>query len=220
MSNAWPMTATPLERTLKLPWAQLPARKPRSHLRLRAGSSADCEELFRAKEVNKRMKDKAAHACHALFRARLFEEMRLRKGTATAEHLKVVLGVYRRAAFPLKGRRADDTMAEPLESNSLELRIAFHNAVSRFQDWTTNVAEPKVKLLGRFCPISEVCEQVANLSNLLPEFILSVLYKETKAADDVLALKSDNTYRGAGRHLLRLIERRKDEIRRQKTLKS
>ena len=41
-------------------------------------------------------------------------------------------------------------MAEPLESNSLELRMAFHNAVSRFQDWTANVAEPKVKLRGGF----------------------------------------------------------------------
>ena len=111
-------------------------------------------------------------------------------------------------------------MAEPLETNSLEVRIAFHNALSRFQDWTANVAEPKVKLRGRFCPISEVCEEVANLSNLLPEFILSILYKETKADDDVLALKLDETYRGAGRHLLRLIERRKDEIRRRKALKS
>jgi hypothetical protein len=111
-------------------------------------------------------------------------------------------------------------MVELLETNSLELRIAFHNAVSRFQDWTANVAEPKVKLRGRFCLISEVCEKVANLSNPLPEFILSILYKETKADDDVLALKLDETYRGAGRHLLRLIERRKNEIRRWKALKS
>ena len=97
-------------------------------------------------------------------------------------------------------------MAEPLERNSLELRMAFHNAVSRFQDWTANVAEPKVRLHGRFRPISEVCEEVANLSNLLP--------------DDVFALKLDETYRGAGRHLLRLIERRNDENRRRKALKS
>jgi hypothetical protein len=32
------------------------------------GALADYEQLFRAQEVNKRMKDKAAHACHALFR--------------------------------------------------------------------------------------------------------------------------------------------------------
>ena len=55
-------------------------------------------------------------------------------------------------------------MAEPLETNSLELHMAFHNAVSRFQDWTANVAEPRVKLRGKFCPISEVCAEVANLS--------------------------------------------------------
>jgi hypothetical protein len=64
-----------------------------------------------------------------------------------------------------------------------------------------------------------VCEEVANLSNLLPEFIRSILYKETKADDDVFALKLDETYRGAGRHLLRLVEMRKDEIRRLRALK-
>ena len=107
-------------------------------------------------------------------------------------------------------------MAEQSASNSLELRIAFHNAVSRFQDWTADVAEPKVRFCGRFCPLSEVCSEIADLSDPLPEAILSVLYKETKAGDDMLALKMDETYRGAGRHLLRLIERRKDEFRRRK----
>jgi hypothetical protein len=41
-------------------------------------------------------------------------------------------------------------MADLSESNTLELRTAFHNAVSRFQAWTADVAEPKVKLHGRF----------------------------------------------------------------------
>jgi hypothetical protein len=27
---------------------------------------ADCEEIFKAQELNRRMKDKAAHACHIL----------------------------------------------------------------------------------------------------------------------------------------------------------
>jgi hypothetical protein len=103
-------------------------------------------------------------------------------------------------------------MAKLSESNTLELRIAFHNAVARFQDWTTDVAEPRVKLHGRFCPISELCEEVANLSDPLPESILSILYKATHAGDDILVLKMDETYRGAGRHLLRLIAKRKDEI--------
>jgi hypothetical protein len=57
---------------------------------------ADCEEIFRAQETNKRMKDKAAHACHALCRARLVEEIQRRKGTRLAEHLKLVLGVIDR----------------------------------------------------------------------------------------------------------------------------
>ena len=70
------------------------------------GALADYEQLFRAQEVNKRMKEKAAHACHALCRARVAEEIRLRKGTRTAEHLKLVLSVIRWAAFSSKGRIA------------------------------------------------------------------------------------------------------------------
>jgi hypothetical protein len=72
-------------------------------------------------------------------------------------------------------------MAQPSESNSLELRIAFQNALSRFQDWTTNVAEPKVRLCGRFRSISEVCREVADLSDLLPEAILSVFTQGDKS---------------------------------------
>jgi hypothetical protein len=106
---------------------------------------------------------------------------------------------------------SDDNMAKPFESNSLELRIAFHNAVSRFQDWKA-VAEPKVKLHGRFRPISELCREVGSLSEPLPNTILSILHKETAAADDILALKMDQTYGEAGQHLLRLIERRKRRL--------
>jgi hypothetical protein len=54
---------------------------------------AECEEIFKAQEVNRRMKDKAAHACRALCRVQILEDMRRRKGTATAEHLKFVLSI-------------------------------------------------------------------------------------------------------------------------------
>jgi hypothetical protein len=53
----------------------------------------DSEQLFRAQEVNKRMREKAAHACQVLCRARVVEEIRLRRGTPTAEHLKLVLSI-------------------------------------------------------------------------------------------------------------------------------
>ena len=39
------------------------------------GALADYEQVFRAQETNKRMKDKAANACHALCRARVAAEM-------------------------------------------------------------------------------------------------------------------------------------------------
>jgi hypothetical protein len=61
---------------------------------------ADYEQVFRAQEVNKRVREKAAHACHTLCRARVVEEMRLRKGTPTAEHLKLVVSVIDGPRFP------------------------------------------------------------------------------------------------------------------------
>ena len=63
---------------------------------------ADYEQIFRAQEVNKRMKDKAAHACHALCRTRVLEEIQRRKETRTAEHLKLVLSVIDGPRFRLK----------------------------------------------------------------------------------------------------------------------
>ena len=53
----------------------------------------DYEAIFRAQEPNKRMRDKAAHACRALCRARVAEELQRRRGTPIAEHLKLVLSV-------------------------------------------------------------------------------------------------------------------------------
>ena len=52
---------------------------------------ADCEAVFRAQEANRRMKEKAGHACHSLCRGRVAEEIRRRTGTPTADHLKLVL---------------------------------------------------------------------------------------------------------------------------------
>jgi len=57
---------------------------------------ADCEEVFRAQETNKRMKDKAAHACRTLCRALVAEELQRRRGTRIAEHLKLVLSIIDR----------------------------------------------------------------------------------------------------------------------------
>jgi hypothetical protein len=59
---------------------------------VRAGL-ADCEAVFCAQEANRRMKEKAGHACHSLCRGRVAEEIRRRTGTPTAEHLKLVLSI-------------------------------------------------------------------------------------------------------------------------------
>jgi hypothetical protein len=57
---------------------------------------ADCEALFRVREPNKRMRDKAALACRALCRARVTEELQRCRGTEIAEHLKFVRSVIDR----------------------------------------------------------------------------------------------------------------------------
>ena len=57
---------------------------------------------------------------------------------------------------------------------------------------------------------------MGTLSDRLPETILVILHKETHTGDNALSLKMDETYRGAGRLLLQLIEKKKDEMRRRK----
>jgi hypothetical protein len=54
---------------------------------------ADCEKLFQDAEADQQMKDKAAHSCRALCRARVLEEIPRHKGTRTAEHLELVLDI-------------------------------------------------------------------------------------------------------------------------------
>src|SRR5215472_18926606 len=71
---------------------------------IRAGvrvALGDTETKFRMREGNRRMRDKAAQACHALCPSRVLEEIRRRKGMTTAEHLKLVLAAIDRPAhFP------------------------------------------------------------------------------------------------------------------------
>ena len=52
---------------------------------------AICEKLFRDAESDKRSKDEAVQSCRMLCRELVIKEIRQRKGTPTAEHLKIVL---------------------------------------------------------------------------------------------------------------------------------
>ena len=58
-----------------------------------------CEAIFRLQEPKKRMRDQAAHACRALCRARVADELQRRRGTRIAEHLKMVLSMFDRQAL-------------------------------------------------------------------------------------------------------------------------
>jgi hypothetical protein len=49
-------------------------------------------------------------------------------------------------------------------------------------------------------------QEVGTLAHPLPDGIFSILYKETRSGEDILALKVDQTYRGGARHLCGLIE--------------
>jgi hypothetical protein len=57
---------------------------------------ARSEAIFRLQEPKKRMKDQAAHACRALCRARVADELQRRRGTGIGEHLKMVLSIIDR----------------------------------------------------------------------------------------------------------------------------
>ena len=54
------------------------------------------EEPDAVREGSPPMKDKAAHVCRALRRARVAEELQRRMGTRIGEHLKLVLSVIDR----------------------------------------------------------------------------------------------------------------------------
>ena len=64
---------------------------------------SDYDQIFRAQEVNKRMKDKAAHACHALCRSRVVDEIKRRKGNPNRRPLKGGTKHHRGAALHTKG---------------------------------------------------------------------------------------------------------------------
>jgi hypothetical protein len=63
----------------------------------------DYEQVFRAQEVNKRMKERAAHACRALCRARVVEEMPVAQGNDDRRTLKAGAQRHRRAALSITG---------------------------------------------------------------------------------------------------------------------
>jgi hypothetical protein len=68
-----------------------PSDRPTTRVRV---SFSDCKAMFRAQEMNKRMRDKLlSPAAPALCRAGVIEEMQRCSGTHIAGHLKLVLGI-------------------------------------------------------------------------------------------------------------------------------
>ena len=105
MSLASGQAVKPMDQRIEAFLADVLALEGEDENAIREGvrvALADCEQIFKAQEVNRRMKDKAAHACHVLYRARVVEEIRRRKGTLTADHLKLVLNVIEGPRFPQK----------------------------------------------------------------------------------------------------------------------
>src|SRR5271169_1733237 len=76
-------------------WPTFSRSRAKTRTRIRDGARvalADCEAIFRAQEVNKRMKDKAAHACHALCRARVVEEIQRHKERESQRFYRMIDG--------------------------------------------------------------------------------------------------------------------------------
>jgi hypothetical protein len=74
---------------------------------------AKCEAIFRLQEPKKRMRDQAAHACRALRRARIAEELQRRRGTRIGD-LEAGAQRDRAGALSLPERRFPPLPEDPL----------------------------------------------------------------------------------------------------------
>ena len=94
LGQSWKNSTTiPKERaTISVACGSAPSDRPTTRVRVSFG---DCKAIFRPQEPEKRMRDKAAHACRALCRARVAEELQRCMGTRIGEHLELVLSISR-----------------------------------------------------------------------------------------------------------------------------
>jgi hypothetical protein len=76
----------------------------------------------------------------------------------------------------------------------------------------STLPEPRTLLYGQPFTIGEISRLVDQFTDPLPEAVLNMLYRETEdiMGVDLSPLRDDQTYRGGGRHLRRLIEARKE----------
>jgi hypothetical protein len=105
----------------------------------------------------------------------------------------------------------------PTEPIPPEIAVAFAWAVEAFSlNWSPALPEPGTLLYGQHFTIGEISRLVDKFTDPLPEAVLNMLYRETDDIKgvDVSALRDDQTYRGAGRHLRYLIEARKETYQR------
>jgi hypothetical protein len=85
---------------------------------------------------------------------------------------------------------------------------AFSWAVGAFPDWAASIPERAFGFGdGTFATMSEICGLVEPFTDPLPEINLTMLDRATHDSEvDRVPLFHDPTYRGGGKHLLRLIE--------------
>jgi len=100
---------------------------------------------------------------------------------------------------------------EPMPPN---LRNAFHDALAQYHDWRPGEDEPEVSLDRRAVKISDICNLVMIHDDPMPPRLVYLLGKETHADIDPPDWKEKSSYGIGARHLLKLINYRKDKDRR------
>ena len=78
---------------------------------------AKCEAIFRLQEPKKRMRDQAAHACRALCRARVADELQHRRGTRIGPIGDC--GVLRARYYRSSGPKEETTAATYAETRAM-----------------------------------------------------------------------------------------------------
>jgi hypothetical protein len=100
------------------------------------------------------------------------------------------------------------------ETKPPNLRNAFHDALAQYHDWRPGEHEPEVSLDRRAVKISDICNLVMIHDDPMPPRLAYLLGKETHADIDPPDWKEKSSYGIGARHLLKLINYRKDKDRR------
>lgn len=91
---------------------------------------------------------------------------------------------------------------------------AFEQALADYNAWQPGGDEPEVSLNGRSVKISILCGEVMNYSGAMPPLLVELLLRETHAGIEPTDFNPDDSCANGARHLLKLIDFRREDFRR------